>query len=126
MNLTTNFKIEEFQCRGEKIPDKYIDNILRLAIELQKVRDIIKKPIIITSGYRCVKHNKLAGGAKNSYHLYGLAVDSHAKGMDLEEYMTYLIKFTKFNGFKLGSELVQGKYLVHADMRDTFNYLGRY
>jgi len=31
--------------------------------------------VTITSGYRDAKHNKVIGGAKNSYHLTGEAVD---------------------------------------------------
>ena len=32
-------------------------------------------PIVVTSGYRCPKLNTRVGGAKNSQHLYGEAVD---------------------------------------------------
>lgn len=32
-------------------------------------------PIVITSGYRSVTHNRRVGGARNSNHLRGLAID---------------------------------------------------
>ena len=42
---------------------------------LQPLRNINKKPITITSGYRCAALNKLVGGVANSYHLQGNAAD---------------------------------------------------
>ncbi len=42
---------------------------------IQTLRDKIARPIIVTSGYRCVRHNKEVEGVENSYHLQGLAVD---------------------------------------------------
>ena len=32
-------------------------------------------PIYLTNGARCIEHNKEIGGAKNSDHIYGTAVD---------------------------------------------------
>lgn len=65
--------------------DKQIlDNLLLLITEcLQPIRDYIKKPIRITSGYRCKTLNDLPTirGAKNSEHLTGQAADIVVAGM---------------------------------------------
>lgn len=46
---------------------------------LDKLRKKIDAPIIVTSGYRCKKHNKEVGGAENSYHMRGMAADIYSK-----------------------------------------------
>lgn len=46
-----------------------IDNVL------DPLRELYGKPIIVNSGYRCIKLNKAVGGAKNSQHLVGQASD---------------------------------------------------
>lgn len=51
-----------------------VDNIL------DPVRDKFCAPVIITSGYRCPKVNKLVGGVNNSQHMSGCAADFHIKG----------------------------------------------
>lgn len=48
---------------------------LDLLDALQSVRDLLELPIIITSGYRCNKHNISIGGKPGSSHKKGLAVD---------------------------------------------------
>jgi uncharacterized protein YcbK (DUF882 family) len=59
-----------------------LDNMLELIFYcLQPIRDLIKKPMIITSGFRCRQVNFFAGGALNSQHLTGQAVDFKIKGM---------------------------------------------
>lgn len=70
--LTENFTIEEFECKcgcGKKDIDE------RLVNRLQLIRDIVKEPIIILSGCRCIKHNVEINGEINSLHLLGLATD---------------------------------------------------
>jgi hypothetical protein len=42
---------------------------------LEPLRKAIGYPIFISSGYRCERLNKSIGGAKNSQHLEGKAVD---------------------------------------------------
>lgn len=57
-------------------PPEVIENLGRLSYTMEKVRTLLNSnPILITSGYRCPELNKLAKGAINSVHLYGLAVD---------------------------------------------------
>ena len=43
--------------------------------KLNDVREEFGKPIIILSGARCEKHNAKVGGAKQSAHVEGRAVD---------------------------------------------------
>jgi hypothetical protein len=115
--LTKNFKFKEFFCCGQIPPEQYWQNIINVAIELQKVRDILKKPIIITSGYRTIAHNDAIGGAKNSMHLTGLACDSHMIGINLYEYLAYIVRFTKFTGIGIGNPYRIGGNLIHSDLR---------
>lgn len=93
MKISRNFTYEEFTrssiAKRNKIdnkPDKDADNNIRaLAYILQKVRDRYDKPIIIDSGFRCEELNKLVGGAKNSDHKYGAAVDIHSLSDTMED-----------------------------------------
>lgn len=82
--LTANFTLEEFITsetaarRGiDNTPnDEVKDNLLQLAQRMEAVRYLLgNKPIIIKSGYRSPKLNTAIGGAKNSQHVKGQAVD---------------------------------------------------
>lgn len=46
-----------------------VDNLL------EPIRERFAVPMIITSGYRCERLNKLVGGVDNSQHMEGRAVD---------------------------------------------------
>ena len=68
-----------------------LENLDILADKMQEVRDLLKSPIIITSGYRCLELNmKLTNSAKDSFHLHGLAADFIVKNMSAEEVVTFL------------------------------------
>lgn len=69
-----------------------LDNILNLIVCcLQPIRNLISKPIIITSGYRCKKLNELVGGAKNSHHLCGYAADFVVPGLQPKEIIDIIL-----------------------------------
>lgn len=83
IHLTPHFTLHEL-CYSDTAKFHCIDNfpdwdsIVRLnelCMRLELVRDIIKLPIIINSGFRSHKLNSLVNGALNSYHRYGRAVD---------------------------------------------------
>lgn len=59
------------------VPDFYeVANMCRLCqLVLDPVREIIKMPIIVTSGYRSQELNKAVGGVRTSQHVLGCAVD---------------------------------------------------
>lgn len=70
-----------------------IDNLLNLIFYcLQPIRDILNKPMIITSGFRNPKVNFLAGGKANSQHLEGKAADFNVKGMTPNQIINFIVK----------------------------------
>ncbi len=78
MKLSKNFALSEFACHdGSK--EIMID--YELVQLLQKLRDTLSKPIMITSGYRSIAYNKECGGISMSNHLTGKAADIKIAGM---------------------------------------------
>ena len=70
----------------KNIPDdaqlsQVLGNIKALVLNvLDPLRARIGRPIIITSGYRSQRVNKLVGGSKTSQHMLGKAADIHVQG----------------------------------------------
>jgi len=86
MQLTSNFSKSEFECKcGCEMPDNVLDNVKKLALSLQKVRDKIKKPIKVNSSYRCLSHNRTIGSNDSSQHPKGKAADIVIKGQIPEQ-----------------------------------------
>lgn len=70
--LTKNFSRYEFQCPCG-CTAQMVDQ--ELADKLQIVRDKVNRPLTITSGYRCIRHNAAVEGSSGSKHRYGFAAD---------------------------------------------------
>jgi zinc D-Ala-D-Ala carboxypeptidase len=65
------------------ITPEQIANLTDICVNvLQPLRDYLKQPITINSGFRSEVMNKKIGGAKNSDHLRGMAVDFKCAEMD--------------------------------------------
>ena len=83
MQLSRNFHLDEFEVsetaerlgHDNRIPEKYIPNVFKLAATMQNIRNVLNLPVVITSGYRCPPVNKAVGGAKTSDHIYAAAAD---------------------------------------------------
>lgn len=93
MRLSEHFDLEEF-TRSETAERNNLENqpsaahlanLKKLANALEKVRELVGKPIVISSGYRCKELNKLVGGVQSSAHSVGLAADIHVSGMTPKE-----------------------------------------
>jgi zinc D-Ala-D-Ala carboxypeptidase len=65
------FKDDEFKCKC----GCGFDITFPFKMALDMAREEAGVPFVINSGARCIKHNEKVGGAKNSAHLRGLAVD---------------------------------------------------
>jgi zinc D-Ala-D-Ala carboxypeptidase len=79
--IESNFTVDELKCPccGE------IGAIEEFLLpRLQTARIIYNEPIIVTSGYRCEKHNAEIGGATSSLHPLSSAIDaSYSSGTKL-------------------------------------------
>ena len=106
--MTKNFQRSEFACKCG------YNNVSPTLVEgLQKLRDAIDKPIHIISGVRCREHNRRAGGAPGSKHLYGQAADIYVRGMTPRQLYAEAIQIREFSGFGVND---QGNTL-HVDVR---------
>jgi uncharacterized protein YcbK (DUF882 family) len=65
----------EFLALPAPEQEKIRTNLIALANRIQMIRDFYAKPITITSGWRSQRVNAAVGGARNSYHLCGMAAD---------------------------------------------------
>jgi len=69
-----------------------IENLRKLAVNiLQPLRNHLKKPIRVTSGFRCRRLNSMIGGARKSQHIEGKAADIEVDGMTNQELMKIII-----------------------------------
>lgn len=109
IHLTEHFNLREFSCEhcGQvKISSKLITM-------LEALRQKLGVPLIINSGYRCPTHNANVGGAKNSYHVQGLACDiACPKGFTVEEFTQICLD----HGFT-GVGAYPNQNFVHVDVR---------
>ena len=65
----------------KNVPDhKVTGNIMVTACKLEEIRKVVG-PLVISSWFRCAELNKLVGGAVNSAHMSGYAVDMHSNSM---------------------------------------------
>jgi uncharacterized protein YcbK (DUF882 family) len=112
VQFTPHFNSKEFECKCENT-DCIDQKISKELIEkLEKCRLEFKQSVIITSGYRCSKHNKSIGGAPKSQHVLGNAVDSRPKTLttDTMDEWTKIIAST-FKAIGIAQSF------VHADVR---------
>lgn len=61
----------------KNVPNRQEEQNLNILVDkiLDPLREAYKKPIIVTSGFRCEELNRLVGGSKTSQHRTGQAVD---------------------------------------------------
>ena len=69
---------------------KIMGRMYQLAGFAERVREIIGRPVIINSGFRCVKLNNAVGGSLTSQHLYAEAIDIRVSGKTTNEVFSVL------------------------------------
>lgn len=127
-NGTKHFTYSEFHSKdgsgfsGGKVNTATVkENARRTMYKLEAVRAKVgNKPIIINSGFRSVSHNNsIPGAASNSMHMYGVAADIKAPGVNL----TTLRNATRSSGF---SGSYNGGTYIHIDSRIEYPYGSQY
>jgi uncharacterized protein YcbK (DUF882 family) len=118
MKLTTNFSLNEFNKHNFTVPTDVLRNLLELAKNLQVLRDEVKKPIKITSGYRSPEHNAKVGGVKSSKHITGQAADIKVEGYTPKQVTEVIEKLIAAGKMKQGGIGTYSTW-VHYDVRGT-------
>lgn len=117
-----NFKKAEFKCPCGKC-NGYGNGIATTLVEtLQELRNKYGK-LQITSGYRCVAHNKDVGGSTNSKHTKGQAADFYLDGFNNQSNRVNMVnelKKTKYYNYSYTN--VNGNHpnmgnVVHLDTK---------
>ena len=123
MKLTKNFSKSEFECKcGCEMPDNVLENVKKLAEQLQIIRDYVQEPIIINSPYRCLRHNRMIGSNDRSQHPKGKAADIVILGFTPDETASVIenmLTNETLPSFYIGG---LGRYntFTHVDIRDNY------
>lgn len=101
MKLTKNFYLDEFLVSQTATrhgidmtpPQLVIDNLKNVCVHvLQPLRDDVRSPIRVSSGYRPPVLNEMIGGSKTSAHRFGRAADFTVIGLSPFETVELIIE----------------------------------
>jgi uncharacterized protein YcbK (DUF882 family) len=117
--LSKNFSLAEFASKdGAETPPDVLENLQKLAKNLQVIRDEIGKPIKINSAYRSPAHNKAVGGVKNSMHVKGKAADIVVTGVTPAQLGQIIFRLIEQKKISQGGVGIYPNF-VHYDIRGT-------
>nr|DAG71448.1 MAG TPA: peptidase [Microviridae sp.] len=106
-----HFTGKEFRCKDGTKEFLYCIELIEV---LEKIRKHFNEPVIINSGYRTPEWNKKVGGAKNSYHMKGMAADIVVKNHSSKEVAEYASKALS----ELDGGVIRYTNFVHVDVRE--------
>ncbi len=116
--MTKNFSKSEFECKCRQcdMPEEVYLNLVKVASQLQLLRDHFKASIKINSGYRCPQHNQNIGGSERSQHKLGTASDIVVKGWHSHQVYEEIDRLREKGDILQGG---LGKYdtFTHFDLR---------
>lgn len=105
------FKQSEFTCKC----GCGLNNIdLRLVQVLDNIREHFGQACVVTSGTRCVKHNKTVGGVSNSKHIIGHATDIYVRNVSGKDLLAYTKKLVAEGKLRYTYLIVNNA--VHVDI----------
>lgn len=112
----------ELKCKdGSPYPSEWRRN---RAIILSGVFELIRgrcgnKPIQVLSAYRSPSHNKRVGGATNSQHLHGRALDLRPPAfMNLNDFYKIIKESAKYTALR-GIGRYPASNFIHIDVRPS-------
>lgn len=106
MDMSENFTLSELcksstalrhGIRNDPNSDQMLAMVYVAENILQPVRDHYGVPFIPSSGFRCLKLNRLIGSKDNSQHTKGEAVDFEVPGVANFELATWIMNNLKFD-----------------------------
>ena len=108
------FSVDELKCKGTD-ECEMDEGFMK---KLEALRHEFNEPMIVSSGYRHESYNQVIGGAKNSPHLYGKAVDVVISGKSAYRLMKLAIQHG-FTGIGVSQRGPHEKRLLHIDTMEN-------
>lgn len=122
--LSPHFRSSEFQCKCGKAHDTLISDELVSKLEALYAKLNCSK-IIVTSGYRCVTHDKNVGGSGTGQHTKGTAADICCYGQDGKPISSKVVCCTAQDlGFGGIANITSEYIYTHVDVRTGYRWLG--
>ena len=106
--------VDELKCKGTD-ECEMDEGFMK---KLEALRHEFNEPMIVSSGYRHESYNQVIGGAKNSPHLYGKAVDVVISGKSAYRLMKLAIQHG-FTGIGVSQRGPHEKRFLHIDTMDS-------
>jgi len=122
--LSPHFNAREFRCQCGKthetlIASKLVDKLEALYTALNCSK------IIVTSGYRCPKHDKAVGGTSSGQHTKGTAADVCCYGQDGQPISSKTVCCKAQNlGFTGIANITSSYQYTHLDVRTSGKWYG--
>ncbi|WP_291812793.1 D-Ala-D-Ala carboxypeptidase family metallohydrolase [Limnobacter sp.] len=108
-----NFSRKEFECSATG----FCDMDPEFMEQMQILREIYGKPMVITSGYRdAIEHPIEANKTRPGAHAYGVAADIKVAYSDAHELLHCAIELNVFNGIGIAQKGDPDKRFIHLDM----------
>ena len=108
------FSVDELKCKGTD-ECEMDEGFMK---KLEALRHEFNEPMIVSSGYRHESYNQVIGGAKNSPHLYGKAVDIVISGKSAYRLMKLAIQHG-FTGIGVSQRGPHEKRFLHIDTMEN-------
>ena len=108
------FSVDELKCKGTD-ECEMDEGFMK---KLEALRHEFNEPMIVSSGYRHESYNQVIGGAKNSPHLYGKAVDVVISGKSAYRLMKLAIQHG-FTGIGVSQRGPHEKRFLHIDTMEN-------
>ena len=108
------FSIDELKCKGTdecNMDEGFMERLVTL-------RHKFNKPMVISSGYRSSSYNQVIGGARNSPHLYGKAVDVLVSGKAAHKLIGLAVQHG-FTGIGVSQRGPYESRFLHLDIMDN-------
>lgn len=122
--LTAHFNAHEFKCMcGQPHDYELSDKLVSMLEQLYEKLNCSK--IIVTSGYRCTKHDKTVGGSGTGQHTRGTAADICCYGQDGKPISSKVVCCTAQDlGFGGIANITSEYIYTHVDVRTGYRWLG--
>jgi len=108
------FSVDELKCKGTdecNMDEGFMERLVTL-------RHKFNEPMVVSSGYRDSSYNQVIGGARNSPHLHGKAVDILVSGKAAHKLIGLAVQHG-FTGIGVSQRGPHERRFIHIDTMEN-------